>query len=259
MIKNLGRKAREMMLTLYNKCWEGDQLPQEWRTSIIKPLLKSGKNPGETKSYRPIALTSCMGKILKKIITARIVHLLEGGRLIIDDQAGYRKGRSTVDQILRLTQDATDGIQSKDNLTTVVTFFDMENAFDKTWRRGLLLKMIRMGMPGAYVNYVRNFLANRKIQVEIGGTRSRQEFLSQGIPQGSAISPILFLIYINDIGERKEENTRMNIFADDTAMWIRGRSVEEIQQKMQRKVNNIEKWAKEWKMKINIGKRKTEK
>ena len=80
--------------------------------------------------------------------------------MILDDQSVCRKGMSTVDQILKLTQDATNGIQGKENLTTVVTIFDMEKAFRKPRRRGVLLKMVRMGMLVAHVNYVRNFLAN---------------------------------------------------------------------------------------------------
>ena len=104
MIKNLGPKARELLLHLYNRCWDGEGIPHKWRTAIIKPLLKEGKDPKLTVSYRPISLTSCMGKLLEKIVADRLIHILETRNLLNDNQAGFRPNRCTTDQILKLVQ-----------------------------------------------------------------------------------------------------------------------------------------------------------
>ena len=107
-LKNLGSKAKELLLFLYNKCWEGNGIPTKWKTAIIKPLLKDGKDPKETVSYRSISLTCCMGKLLEKIIADRLIFILEDRNLINDNQAGFRPNRCTTDQVLKLVQQASD-------------------------------------------------------------------------------------------------------------------------------------------------------
>ena len=101
-LKNLGSKPKELLLFLYNKCWERNGIPTKWKTAIIKPLLKDGKDPKETVSYRPISLTCCMGKLLEKIIADRLIYILEDRNLINDNQAGSRPNRCTTDQVLKL-------------------------------------------------------------------------------------------------------------------------------------------------------------
>ena len=190
LIKNLGPKAKELLLHLYNRCWEGEGIPPKWRTAIIKPLLKDGKDPKQTTSYRPISLTSCLGKLLEKIIGDRLVHVLEERGLLNDNQAGFRPGRCTTDQILKLVQQATDQMHSTPgNTRTITTFFDYEKAYDKVWRDGLIHKMLKMNLPDRFIKYTRHFLSGKKTTVEVNGTKSKSFLLNQGLPQGSSISP----------------------------------------------------------------------
>ena len=161
-LKHLGPKARNMLLHIYQRVWRGERIPRKWLTAVIKPLLKDGKDPKETASYRPISLTSCPGKILEKIIANRLIYLLENRKLLTNNQAGFRPNRCTTDQVLKLTQDATDQIQSKTNSNrTVVAFFDYAKAYDKVWRDGLLEKMNLMNIPMRYIRYVKCFLSQR--------------------------------------------------------------------------------------------------
>ena len=92
-IKNLGPRAQDMLLEIYKRCWIGEGIPTKWRTEVIKTMLKEGKDPKDPTSYRPISLTSCLGKILEKIIANRLIHLLEERETITDNQAGFRPGR----------------------------------------------------------------------------------------------------------------------------------------------------------------------
>ena len=225
MLKNLGEKAKEILLWLYNSCWNGNGIPTKWRTAIIKPLLKDGKDPKLTESYRPISLTSCVGKILEKLAADRLIFILESRNILNDNQAGFRPNRCTTDQVLKLVQNATDQIHnSKANPRTMTTFFDYEKAFDKVWRDGLLLKMIKLNIPEKLIRYVRHFLSGRKTRVEFNGTRSKAFRLDQGLPQGSCISPLLFLIFINDIDVDLHPDTIASLFADDTHGWLTERS-----------------------------------
>lgn len=261
LIKHLGPRARTRLLKIFNLVWKGEQLPSNWRTANIITLLKDGKNPEITTSYRPISLTSCMGKILEKIIADRMTYILEDKGLLTNNQAGFRQGRCTTDQILKLTQRATDQIQNRSTdkeYATMVTFFDYEKAYDKVWRAGLLHKLQELNMPWRYVRYVRNFLSGRITTVEVNGTKSRKFHLNEGLPQGSAISPLLFLTFINDIDTDLEPDTIACLFADDTSVAVQGGKdiIENTRKQMQKEVNKILEWARTWKMSINTDKTK---
>jgi hypothetical protein len=116
--------------------------------------------------------------------------------------------------------------------------------------------MIKMGLPYRYVKYVRSFLSARRTWVDVNGVLSNQFYLNEGLPQGSAISPLLFLIFINDIDEEiKDDDTDSSLFADDTGVWtVKGENEEETTKKMQEAADVVGRWAKKWKMKLNEGK-----
>ena len=259
LIKNLGPKAREHLLHLFNLCWSGTGLPGNWLTAIIKPQLKEGKDPKLPESYRPISLLSCMGKLLEKVIADRLLHVLEKGNLLNECQAGFRPGRTTTDQILKFVQEASDQLHTEERSRRLITtFFDYEKAFDKVWRDGLIHKLHQLNVPPRFIRYVRSFLAGRKTRVEVNGTRSDQFFLKQGLPQGSSISPILFVIYINDIDVDLDPQTTASLFADDTATWLKDGHPRGSNTKLaQEEIDKIVHWADTWKMAINTDKTRT--
>ena len=132
------------------------------------------------------------------------------------------------DQVLKLVQQASDQLHAKaDNTRTLATFFDYEKAYNKVWRDGLIHKMIQMEIPSKFVRYVRHFLSGHNTKVEVNGVRSNTFRLNQGLPKGSSISPLLFLIFINDIDVDLKADTIASIFPDDTATWMKmGKSEE---------------------------------
>ena len=146
---------------------------------------------------------------------------------------------------------------SPGNTRTITTFFDYEKAYDKVWRDGLIHKMLKMNLPGRFVNYTRHFLSGRKTTVEVNGTKSKSFRLNQGLPQGSSISPILFLIFINDIDVDLDIETIASLFADDTAIWMKDGKIRGSNRiLMQEEIDKIMARAKRWKMKVNEDKTK---
>ena len=180
--------------------WAGEVILQVWREAVIKPLLKEGKEPNLTTSWRPISLISCLGKILEKMIADRLSYVLESVGIITSNQAGFRPNWCTTDQILKLVQGASDQIHDRNSSNrTMTAFFDYAKAYDKVWRDGLLHKMLNYGIPDRFVRYTRHFLSGRWTQVEINNVRSKRFMLKQGLPQGSSISQLLFLLFNIDI------------------------------------------------------------
>ena len=258
-IKNLGPHAKEMLLHLYQRCWEGEGIPSRWRHAVIKTLLKDGKDPKLTTSYRPISLTSCLGKILERIIAERLMYVLEERNLLNPNQAGFRQGRCTTDQVLKLVQDATDNIHAPKNEghRTTVCFFDYAKAYDKVWRDGLISKMLSLNIPPRFIRFTRHFLSGRNTWVEVNNKNSKKFVLKEGLPQGSCISPLLFLIFINDIDVDLDFMTTASLFADDTSAWRRDGRIRGSDRKlMQQEIDKITDWADEWKMSINVDKTK---
>ena len=257
-IKNLGPRAKRALLRLYNRVWAGEDIPSHWQRAIIKPLLKEGKDPSKTESWRPISLIDCLGKTLEKIIADRLMYILEKDSLITPNQAGFRPNRCTTDQTLKLIQEATDQIHNGETSNlTMTAFFDYAKAYDKVWREGLLHKMQILGIPNRFVRYTRHFLSRRWTQVEINGTRSKRFLLKQGLPQGSSISPLLFLVFINDLDATLDQETGVSLFADDTAEWMAdGKKRGSKRLPMQHEINKILEWADKWKMKVSTDKTK---
>ena len=143
MIQNLGDTGKKTVLCLINMSWREGVLPKAWRNAVISPILKKGKPPDDLGSYRPISITSCLGKLMERMINHRIYWWLETSKILSNNQAGFRAGFRTEDQLFRLSQKIVDGFQNKHHTTAV--FVDLKQAYDRVWRKGLLLKMMNAG------------------------------------------------------------------------------------------------------------------
>ncbi len=142
---------------------------------------------------------SCVAKTLRRILHNRLYYLAETRDWLCTEQAGLRRNQSCEDQILRLTQSITEGCRATKPKKTVLALFDYPKAFDRVWREDLLIRAIYKGLPITYAQWLRDFLTSRKAKWQINGDRGRQLPLRQGLDQGSALSPLLFLLYIDDL------------------------------------------------------------
>jgi ribonuclease HI len=237
---------------LFDMSWNSSVVPQNWRRARVIPLLKEGKSPEEIPSYRPISLTSTLGKWMERAVANRLTFVMESKGLLCQEQAGFRATRSVEDQLLRLSQDIMDGFQARER--TVMALFDFAKAYDKVWRTGLLHKLLEMGLSVTMVKWVRAWLANRLATVMIDQEESQSVLMREGLPQGSVLSPLLFLVFINDVTARFPAEARVSIFADDMAAWARHKVVNEATSVVQQVCDCMREWSDEWHMTLNVGK-----
>lgn len=166
-------------------------------------------------------------------------------------QSGFRKRRSTIDHIVRLADDAHKAVNN--GQYTLAVMVDLEKAFDLVWHQGLLYKMERLGLKGNILHFVADFLANRNIQVRVGTALSSTHQLQNGTPQGSVISPFLFLIMINDIEEAKN-GVKLSLYADDSATWKSGSNVAAITKDVQHYLDQLKNFFDRWGFKLSTDK-----
>lgn len=241
-IKHLPNNAMKTLLDIFNMTWESENFPKEWSEAIIIPIPKPGKDHTNPTNYRPIALTSCLCKTMERMINDRLVWFLESNSLITSYQTGFRKNKCTTDHLVRLETYIRNAFIKKEHLVAV--FFDLEKAYDTTWKYGILKDLHDFGLKGHLPNFIANFLSNRNFKVRIGSTLSDTYKQEQGVPQGSILSPTLFNIKINSIVKCLNE-TDCSLYVDDFVMFYKSKNMETIEQKLQQCLNKLEDWANE--------------
>ena len=241
MLKHLPLKSLQTLLDIFNNMWETGKFPESWELATIIPIPKPGKDHTEPTNYRPIALTSCLCKTLERMINARLVWYLEINNLISPVQSGFRSERSTNDNLVRLETFIRDAFVKKEHVVAV--FFDLEKAYDTTWKYGILRDLHELGVKGRLANFLESFLVERSFQVRVGSTLSDTFRLSQGVPQGSILSTTLFNIKINSIMNCLDPKTDGSLYVDDFCMCYRSKSMRTIERHLQQCINRIEEWA----------------
>ena len=239
------------MLDFYNKIWTESEIPDDWHHAIILPLLKPNKSASSPESYRPISLTSTICKIMEKLITNRLQWFVEKNNLLSKNQSGFRKNKNTIDQILRLQDNILKKFKNREEVLAI--FIDFERAYDMLHVPTLLKKLLNMGIIGKTYNWIVNFLSSRTFQVKVGASLSDKYILENGTPQGSIISPLLFLIMINDI-PNEIDGVEMTLFADDSSIYASHRNRNKLQKKIQLSLDAINAWCNRNGFKISVGK-----
>lgn len=252
MFRQLPDEVLEIILKLFNKVWEEGAIPAAWKRSTILPFHKPGKDKCDPGNYRPIALTSHLGKLMEKMVVARLNYFLEYNNLLYGYQTGFRKQRSTTDALVKLTNEIEKALTMKEAMVAI--FLDIEKAYDTMWREGLLIKLNKMGIEGKMYNYILNFLSQRTLRVRVGEVLSNEFSVEGGIPQGSVISPILFNLMINDIFEKLSNMNNGLLYADDAVIWRRGNNIPHITKTIQKELYILEQWGMEWGFKFSVQK-----
>ena len=251
MLKHLGPGAKSTLLRIYNQSWSTGTVPTIWKEAVIRPIPKKGKDKRDPSSYHPISLLSCVGKLLERIINKRLIWHLESNSVLASTQRGYRQFRSTEDQLALLTQDIEDAFQEKKK---DLVFFDLSKAFNKVWKEGLLLKLLRAGVHGKMYKWLSDFLFNRIAKVKLDGTISTQVKFREGVPQGGVVSPALFLVYINDITTTVPRHVSNTLHADDFAVWCAEEHTTTAVRRIQNTINEVCSWTESWALQLNTTK-----
>ena len=198
-------------------------------------------------NYRPVSLLPICGKIFEKIIFDKLYTHIYSNNLISDKQSGYKKNDSTIKQLLAITHEIHKAFDHSPPREVRAAFLDISRAFDRVWHDGLIFKLKQNGIEGGVLSILSNFLAERKQRVIIDGKFSNWADIEAGVPQGSILGPLLFLVYINDLID--EVDSEIRIFADDTFIFriVDQNSTENLNQDLEK----ITAWANAWKMTFN--------
>jgi hypothetical protein len=231
---------------IFEKCLYLGKFPSSWKKANVQPVHK--KESRQLKSnYRPISLLPICSKIFEKIIFDSMYRYLNDNNLLSKNQSGFRPGDSTINQLLSITNDIYTSFEN--NAETRAVFLDISKAFDKVWHEGLVYKLKANGFRDNALDILTDFLRNREQRVVINGMESSWEPLKSGVPQGSVLGPLLFLIYINDLTDSISSTIRL--FADDSSLFVRVRDINESHSRLMADLETIAAWGKQWKMEFN--------
>lgn len=225
-------------------------IPDDWRMAKIIPIHKSGSKL-ESSNYRPVSLTSTCCKLLEHIIFKAIITHLETNNLLYYRQHGFRSGLSTVTQLAEITNDIANALNERGQIDAV--FLDFAKAFDVVRHPDLITKMHAIGIEDNIITWITSYLHNRKQFVAVNNHTSNSLNVLSGVPQGSVLAPILFLIYINDIPMGIDSSVQIRLFADDCVVYTRVNRTED-QINLNHSLTKIRAWCSQWGMTLNARK-----
>ena len=220
--------------------------PAEWKMANVVPVYKKDDKQN-VKNYRPVSLLPIFGKIFERLIYTELYSFFIENDLISQNQSGFKQGDSCINQLLSITHDIYKSLDEGYEVRGL--FLDISKAFDKVWHKGLLYKLEQNGINGPLLKIITDFLRARKQRVVLNGQHSSWSEILAGVPQGSILGPLLFLIYIIDLSDDLKCNPKL--FADDTSLFSIVHDIDEAKNDLNNDLVKITKWAYQWKMSFN--------
>ena len=186
----------DFLLHIFNLSWSLHSFPSIWKTSSIIPIHKMGKPLDSPASFQPISLTSYVSKLFERIILSCLLFFLDSNSILSPRQAGFCPGRSTLDQILYLSQSILDGFNKpRPSSRTILSTINFSKAFDSVWHPALFHKLNSAGLPPCFVHLTQSFLSDRCTSVVYQNHKSCSFQVCQGVLQGSVLVPVLFSLH----------------------------------------------------------------
>merc|ERR1712121_576363 len=213
-LKELANELAPVLCRLFRLILKTGTYPSSWKHTLVQPVPKKGDRSNPS-NYGPIALSSAIAKVFESILNSHFLHHLEKNHLLSDHQYGFRKARSTGDLLSYLTHLWSSSL--RDFGETFVVALDISKAFDRVWHKDLLAKLPAYGFTPSLCNHISSYLSCRSISVVVDGATSSTFQISSGVPQGSVLSPTLFLLFINDLDA---SSIPPHSYADDTTCHI---------------------------------------
>jgi len=242
--------------TIFNACLLRGYFPKSWKIALGMMIHKPNKSRSYPENYRPISLLCNLGKVLESIISRRVYDWADSAGILNDEQSGFRRNRSTNDKLYQLTQiiaQAKSRRRSGGTLWTGAVFLDIEKAFDRVWHNGLRRKLITLQMPAYLLRWISDFLRGRLLKVIYMGQKSRDVIINHGVPQGSPLSPILFLLYISDLPPVPNTVSR-SLFADDLKIFTSYNNLKIVSKRLQTCLDELTEYAAKWRIGLNVSK-----
>ena len=213
MLQLCGNSICKPLELILKQSMESGSFPSEWKKGNVVPIHKKDDKQC-LSNYRPVSLLPICGKIFEKLIFNEMFKFFIENELISPNQSGFKPGDSCTNQLLAITHEMYKSFDEVFEVRGV--FLDISKAFDKVWHEGLIFRLKQDGVSGNLINLLCDFLKNRKQRVLLNGQVSGWSDVKAGVPQGSILRPLLFLIYINDLSEGLSSNAKL--FADDTSL-----------------------------------------
>ena len=248
MLKLCDNSIVKPLLIIFNNCINDGYFPLAWKKGNITPIHKKDEK-NKIENYRPISILPVCGKIFERIIFNCLYRFFESNNILNVNQSGFRSGDSCTNQLLYISHQIFNSFNANPSQEVRGVFLDISKAFDKVWHDGLIYKLKCNGVEGNMLKLLSCFLHNRYQRVVLNGQSSSWRKITAGVPQGSILGPLLFLIYINDISDGLESDVKL--FADDTSLFSTVIDPNVSALSLNNDLRKINLWAYQWKMSFN--------
>ena len=248
-LKETADQISPAVTLLFQASLRQGRIPCAWKKALVVPIYKKGCK-SSPENYRPISLTAILCKVCEHIVHCAIIHHLITHGILTDSQHGFRKRRSCETQLILTINDLAKGLEDKGQFDVIL--LDFAKAFDKVSHQRLPLKAQHYGVRGPILQWVADFLTGRTQQVMLEGHLSNETKVTSGVPQGSVLGPLLFLIYINDLPDSINHSTS-RLYADDCLLYKPIRSHQDCL-KLQEDLDRLQDWERKWKMEFHPSK-----
>lgn len=249
-VKNVYHYLIKPLKVIFRCSLSSGVLPEGWKRGIIVPVYKNNGKPSSSASYRPICLTSVICKLFESVLRRHLTDYFQINNLISDKQHGFLKKRSTATNLLGCLNDWTKFVDGKSCLDVV--YIDLEKAFDTVSHTKLLLKLGKLGIGGNVYKWLSDFLCDRQQCVRVCSDVSPSAHVVSGIPQGTILGPLLFVLYINDLPNHTS-NCSLELYADDSKLYNKINTVDDCLD-LADDLLNIQHWFDLWQLRINVNK-----
>jgi hypothetical protein len=252
LLKEARPSITESLCRLFNMSLLQEVFPAAWKKANVCPIYKKAQDYF-TINYRPVSLLSILSKIFERVVFKYLFKHFQENFLLSVWQSGFLPGASTVTQFIEMynafCQAVSDGREIR------ITFLDISKAFDRVWHKGLIYKLAKAGISGKLLSWIKNYLHDRYQRVVINGQFSTWGLIKSGVPQGSVLGPLLFLVYINDI-VHVIRHCHIRMFADDTCLYINIDNPEDAARLMNEDLEAINQWSNTWLVEFSTPKTK---
>ena len=245
-LKECSAELARPLCQLFELCFSHGVFPSQWKTASVIPIHKrdSKSNPS---MYRPISLLCIISKIMEAVVQKQLQSYLLGNHLISARQFGFRPHHSTADVLNIFTQNWSNSLDRGNEVRVIV--LDIKGAFDKVWHNGLCSKLYSKGVTGKLLSWIKSYLSDRSIKVVLSGQSSSTSSINASVPQGSILGPILFSVFIDDLGDEIEN--QLYLYADDSTLFCENKATDDPEAKtasLNRDLERMRIWADRWKV-----------
>ena len=249
-IKIAAPAIADSLTHIFNQAIISSSFPDQWKVASVTPLFKNGQRncPG---NYRPTSVLPATSKIMERIMYNQLYNYLTKFGLLSNSQFGFRKSHATATALLDCTNEWYINLDRK--LFNLVVFIDLKKAFDTVDHHILLKKLELYGVKGQALSFLKSYLTNRSQKCKMNGFVSSERPIQCGVPQGSILGPLLFLLYINDLPECLNI-TKPRLFADDTNLTASGDSMTDVENTVNSDLENLRNWLIANKLSLNVAK-----